>query len=41
MGEWKRIKLSEVLKEKTERNKNNETDLVLSVTNSQGFVKTI
>ena len=39
MGEWKRIKLSEVLKEKTERNKNNETDLVLSVTNSQGFVK--
>ena len=39
MGEWKRIKLSEVLKEKTERNRNNETDLVLSVTNSQGFVK--
>ena len=39
MGEWKRVKLSEVLKEKTERNKNNETDLVLSVTNSQGFVK--
>ena len=39
MEEWKRIKLSEVLKEKTERNKNNETDLVLSVTNSQGFVK--
>lgn len=39
MGEWKRIKLSEVLKEKTERNKNNKTDLVLSVTNSQGFMK--
>ena len=39
MGKWERIKLSEVLKEKTERNKNNETDLVLSVTNSQGFVK--
>ena len=39
MGEWKRVKLSEVLKEKTERNRNNETDLVLSVTNSQGFVK--
>ena len=39
MEKWERIKLSEVLKEKTERNKNNETDLVLSVTNSQGFVK--
>ena len=39
MGEWKRVKLSEVLKEKTERNRNNETDLVLSVTNSQGFMK--
>lgn len=39
MEKWKKIKLSEVLKEKTERNKNNQTDLVLSVTNSQGFVK--
>lgn len=39
MEKWKKIKLSEVLKEKTERNKNNETDLVLSVTNSKGFVK--
>ena len=39
MKKWERIKLSEVLKEKTERNKNNKTDLVLSVTNSQGFVK--
>ena len=39
MEKWEKIKLSEVLKEKTERNKNNETNLVLSVTNSQGFVK--
>ena len=38
MESWKKINLYEVLKEKTERNKNNETDLVLSVTNSQGFV---
>ena len=39
MMRWKKIKLSEVLTEKVERNKNNEVDLVLSVTNSQGFVK--
>ena len=39
MGEWRKIKLAEVLTEKTARNKNKETDLVLSVTNSQGFVK--
>ena len=39
MSEWRKIKLSEVLIEKTERNKKKITDLVLSVTNSQGFVK--
>ena len=38
MGEWKKIKLKEVLTEVTERNKNERVKNVLSVTNSQGFV---
>lgn len=39
MEGWKKIKLSEVLSEVSERNKNEKVKLVLSVTNSQGFVK--
>ena len=39
MGEWKKIKLKEVLTEVTEKNKNERVKNVLSVTNSQGFVK--
>ena len=38
MGEWKKVKLKEVLTEINERNKNEEVKKVLSVTNSQGFV---
>ena len=39
MGEWKKVKLKEVLTEVTERNKDEKVKNVLSVTNSQGFVK--
>jgi len=39
MEKWKRIKLKEVLTEVTERNKDEKVKNVLSVTNSQGFVK--
>lgn len=39
MEEWKKIKLKEVLTEVTERNKDEKVKNVLSVTNSQGFVK--
>ena len=39
MGKWKKIKLREVLTEVTERNKDEKVKDVLSVTNSQGFVK--
>lgn len=39
MGEWKEIKLKEVLSEVTERNKDERVKNVLSVTNAQGFVK--
>lgn len=38
MGEWKKIKLKEVLTEINERNKGERVTKVLSVTNSQGFV---
>ncbi len=38
MEEWEKIKLKEVLTEITERNKGEKVKLVLSVTNSQGFV---
>lgn len=38
MGEWKKIKLKEVLTEVTERNKNERVKNVLSVTNSRGFI---
>lgn len=38
MGEWKRVKLKEVLTEISERNKGERVTRVLSVTNSQGFV---
>lgn len=36
---WKKIKLKEVLTEISERNKDERVTIVLSVTNSQGFVK--
>lgn len=36
---WKKIKLKEVLTEISERNKGERVTIVLSVTNSQGFVK--
>lgn len=36
---WKKIKLKEVLTEISERNKGERVTVVLSVTNSQGFVK--
>ena len=39
MGEWKKVKLKEVLTEVTEKNKDERVKNVLSVTNSQGFVK--
>lgn len=39
MEKWKKIKLREVLTEVTERNKDEKVKNVLSVTNSQGFVK--
>lgn len=39
MGEWKKIKLKEVLTEVTERNKAERVKNVLSVTNSQGFIR--
>ena len=35
---WKKIKLKEVLKEVSERNKGQKVKRVLSITNSQGFV---
>lgn len=38
MNEWKNIKLKEVLKEVSERNKGEKIKRVLSVTNSKGFV---
>ena len=38
MSEWKKIKLKEILKEVSERNKGEKVKRVLSVTNSQGFV---
>ncbi len=38
MSEWRNIKLKEVLKEVSERNKDKKVKRVLSVTNSQGFV---
>ena len=36
--EWKNTTLNEVIKEKTVKNKNNKINLVLSVTNKDGFV---
>lgn len=39
MGEWKKIKLKEVLKEINERNKEENITNVLSVTNSRGFIE--
>jgi len=38
MNEWKNIKLKEVIKEVSERNKGQKVKRVLSITNSQGFV---
>lgn len=38
MNEWKNIKLKEVIKELSERNKGQKVKRVLSITNSQGFV---
>lgn len=38
MSEWKKVKLKELLKEVSERNKGQKVKRVLSVTNSQGFI---